>query len=622
MRVYSWCWLLAAAVPFSGCGGEETSVGAAGAGPAGPCAAGELELEDGRCRPAGVLPEECATGFEPDGAMGCNAILPPGPCPDGQMAIPGETACREIAACGDGTWGDIPTEAGTQYVDGAYAGGDGDGSQQKPWPTIQQAIDAASAGAIVAVAAGSYPESLETNGQPVRLWGRCPSLVQLTGVTGPSQAILIRSGADGSEVHQLAISGPLLGVAVSGAENVVLANLWVHDTGNAGIEAVDILGATSIAVTDSLVERALGAGVHGGGTLITVDKSVIRDTVFDPATSGGWGIATQEGPGSGALMELLVRDSVIELSHGIGVNMLATNGTIERTVIRDGLPEADGTFGRGISLETSSDGLLRSSLTLRTSVVERNAEGGIFIGGSDALIEATVVRDNVSQPSDGLYGDGISAIDHPSSGLRASLVLLRSMIATNAATGVLTGNSDLTIESTVVRDTWPEAAFNEFGIGIAVQDNPTTGGGSVATIRGCSVQGSRHTGILAYGSSATIETTLVRATAVQHSDGLYGDGIAVVTGVVPGAAITVDRCRVEANERAGVTSFGGWLGLRATTLECNPLQLTGSAMAGVDFVFEDLGDNLCGCGGTSDACKAVTADLEPPSSAGPPGSGQ
>ncbi len=621
-RTLSWCVFLVASAGLGGCGEDESTGGTAGPPPVGPCPAGELELEDASCRPAGILSEECAVGFEPDGAMGCNAILPPDVCSDGLMAIPGETVCREVAPCGDGPWGDIPNQPGTQYVDGAYAAGDADGSQQKPWPTIQAGIDAAGPGAIVAVAAGSYLEGLRIENQPVRLWGRCPAMVQLTGVSGPSQAILILAGADGSEVRNLAISGPLLGVAVSGSENVVLANLWVHDTGDAGIEAVDILGNTSIAISDSLVDRAMGTGVHGGGTFVTIDRTAIRDTAFNPAYTAGWGIATQEGPSSGTHATIEVRDSLIELSRGIGANLLTTHATIERTVIRDGLPEDDGTFGRGISLETSIDGLLRSSLTLRASIIERNAEGGIFVGGSDAIIEATVLRDNYSQVSDGLYGDGVTAVDHFAADQRPSLVVRGSLIATNAATGVLSANGDLTLESTIIRDTWPEAAVNDFGIGVAVQDNPQSGGGSVATIRGCTIEGSRHSGILVYGSTAVVEQSLVRTTLVQHSDNLYGDGISVLTGVVPGAAITVDRCRIEGNARAGVASFGGWLGLHATVLECNPIQLTGAAMGGVDFAFEDLSDNYCGCGSTSETCKVATADLVPPSPVAPPGSGQ
>ncbi len=38
-------------------------------------------------------------------------ILPAAPCSAGQIAVPGDETCRELASCGDGTWGDIPVES-------------------------------------------------------------------------------------------------------------------------------------------------------------------------------------------------------------------------------------------------------------------------------------------------------------------------------------------------------------------------------------------------------------------------------------------------------------------------------------------------------------------------------
>src|SRR5262245_58619899 len=40
------------------------------------CPAGTLGLEDGSCRPAGIGAGECGEGFEHDGDVGCEPILP------------------------------------------------------------------------------------------------------------------------------------------------------------------------------------------------------------------------------------------------------------------------------------------------------------------------------------------------------------------------------------------------------------------------------------------------------------------------------------------------------------------------------------------------------------------
>ncbi|MBI4701007.1 MAG: hypothetical protein HY744_07590 [Deltaproteobacteria bacterium] len=114
----------------------------AGVPPDMPCPPGEALVDGGKCQPAGVPAEACGQGFEPDGNGGCEPILPAEPCPKGQMAVPGETECHEVAPCGAGKWGDIPADNATQYVDAAYAGGGSDGSAEKPWTSIQAGIDA------------------------------------------------------------------------------------------------------------------------------------------------------------------------------------------------------------------------------------------------------------------------------------------------------------------------------------------------------------------------------------------------------------------------------------------------------------------------------------------------
>ena len=170
---------------LAACGGEESpGTSATGdpppdAGPPTGCAAGERPLDDGSCQNAGVRPDACADGFEADDDGGCTAILPASPCGEGTMAVPGDTECREVAPCGDAPWGDIPVDGTTRYVDGAYAGGDSDGTSRRPWTTILDALVAAAPDDLIAIAAGSYQEDVLLVSKPVRLWGRCPSMVEI-----------------------------------------------------------------------------------------------------------------------------------------------------------------------------------------------------------------------------------------------------------------------------------------------------------------------------------------------------------------------------------------------------------------------------------------------------------
>src|SRR5262245_47679263 len=90
----------------------------------------ELALPDGRCVRPGMTPEDCLEGFAHDGEYACLPVLPGEPCPEGQMAVPGEAACRPVMACSEGKWGDIAIEPTTEHVDGSYTGLDSDGSAQ------------------------------------------------------------------------------------------------------------------------------------------------------------------------------------------------------------------------------------------------------------------------------------------------------------------------------------------------------------------------------------------------------------------------------------------------------------------------------------------------------------
>ncbi len=162
----------------AGVGGE--AAGGSDAGPTpGACEPGQLALPDGGCQPAGIPADGCGEGFVASIDGGCEAILPATPCGPGQLAIPGETTCHDVAPCGTGPWGTVPTDGSTEHVDAAYPGPTSDGSAAQPWTSIQQAVDAAAPGAIVAIATGTYVETVWVEGKAVRLWGKCPAEVEL-----------------------------------------------------------------------------------------------------------------------------------------------------------------------------------------------------------------------------------------------------------------------------------------------------------------------------------------------------------------------------------------------------------------------------------------------------------
>ena len=277
-----------------------------------PCPPGEWLREDGGCQPAGVPPESCAEGFAPDGEAGCEVILPAEDCPKGQMAIPGETVCHEVAPCGTGDYGDIPVDpATTQFVNQAYAGADSDGSEAKPWKTIQPGIDAAEAGAIVAVAAGSYSEEAIIEDKPVVLWGRCPALVEVASTGTQFEAVQVRTGnAAMSEIRGLAMIGAQGALAVVGASGVVIEGVWIHDS-DYGLYVADQGGPTSAKVTSSLIEATRTVGIFAGGSDVELSRIMVRDILTNGAGDFGDGIYVLDNPGTNRRANVQVTASVV-----------------------------------------------------------------------------------------------------------------------------------------------------------------------------------------------------------------------------------------------------------------------------------------------------------------------
>jgi hypothetical protein len=283
------------------------------------------------------------------------------------MAIPGETECREVAPCGDGDYGDIPVDGTTQFVNTAYAGDDSDGTQQRPWTTIGEGVEAAAPGDIVAVAAGIYPETL-TIEKRVRLWGRCPALVELTGTEAATIQIL-DGGASATEIRDLSVNGTSCGICMNGAHDVLIDRVWVHDTGDSAIGIYGTIAKTEGAkVSRSLVEQVQRIGIGVQGSNATVEATVIRDV---SKTDLAIGLIAEPGyPEHGYRAASLVTSrSVVERPGEFGVAIASSQATIESTVIREAALV-------GFQIEYYPDPEPPARATIRASIIERSVEIG------------------------------------------------------------------------------------------------------------------------------------------------------------------------------------------------------------------------------------------------------
>lgn len=413
-------------VAVGGEGGQATTGGTGGA----PSCPSTQALVDGSCVTAGS--EACATGFTPDGRGGCLPVLPDAPCATGQMAIPGETSCRPVAACGSGTWGDIPVESGTIYVDPSHTPAPGTGTAVDPFVNVLDALAAAPDGGMIAVAAGTIDVPLTVT-KPVRIWGRCPEMVTVAGdgLSGGVSAL-----ADGTEFHNLAVSTNGFAFYVE-AEDVLLDRVWVHDNPDAAVASVS---PASFTVRDSLIERASGLGVAGVGSRIVIERTVVREMLGNLSAPGRaidveYRSFTEE-PGT-----LTVTDSVVSGSLESGIVVIGSTGRIERTVIRNTAPQADGRYGYGIVIQGAE---VPSVGTIVDSYVMSSHVAGIAVFNATASVAFTTIDDVAPQVSDLGFGDGVTVLGTTSP---TSVEILSSRIANASRAGIAMFNADVALES-------------------------------------------------------------------------------------------------------------------------------------------------------------------------------
>lgn len=597
--------VLAAALG-SGCGDDGSSEpdGSAGHAPSG-CAPGEVATEPEGCQPAGV--PSCAEGFELDSAQGCRAILPAQPCDPGQMAIVGETECRPVAPCGDGPWGDIPVDDQTVFVDGSYDAGDSDGTAQRPWPTIVQALAMVPPGGLIAIAEGSYTESVEIVGQHVQLWGRCPERVHWTGASGAPEAIYFRQSQ--GEVRGVAISGPAIGVFASGSD-VTLDRVWIHDTSAWAVGAQNDAGPTSLTVTDSLLEGSGVTAVFVGGAVGLVERTVIRDTQ-PGASANGFAVAVQENPYNLERGSVTIRSSVLERNLGAEILSVGSDVIIQSSLLRDTRPRApDQSFGRGVSLQEGNSSGQPSTATIEGSVIENVRDSAVFAEGSTLSMTASVIRGVHATETSPQDGRGVALGPGGVTQSSSEGTIQSALIDGPAGVGVVLLGSHAAIVSTIVRDVQPRPVDGALGRGIHTQPGFQLEPSSLS-LRGSIIERAHEVGVVILSGDADVTDTLITDTRFRSSDGLFGDGI-LIQQETSDVVVALDHVAVAGNARVGLGSYGARVTLLSSAFECNPIQLDGEPFLDLAPIIEDRGGNVCACAGQQESCIMQSTGIAPP----------
>lgn len=518
-------------------------------------------------------------------------------CPMGQARFFDRTACGPVGpACPDVAFGDPPEPPRPTLHVLAGAGAGGDGTLERPYSTLSEALARSVTGDRISLSRGTHdagdlvlPEGRELVGacangtivvgtltissdgdfalRRLRLEGAtaAPTLVIDRGVLS-IEDVWIAATHDGAQISGPAIVALSRVVASGGTASSAV--LRVSRAAAVYAQHVTILGAdgdawvvegpgTRLVLDDALVTNVVGRALHAfDGADLEASGVAIDGRLEDPRARGrgvfvdgatasirrmavrdtlGLDLSSQDGGGSG--VEL--RGSTVVASW----LLLERNGPSNLDVQTSSVALRD-----VVAIDHVAFGVLDASLELETStvtaarvLVEGWADNGVFATGVTGTIDDLGISGGASDPA--LRAVGLD-VAH-TIGLRVRRLHARG--AGHWGVRVRDESRDVVLEDVVVDDTRRIASYEDSPAGIELSR------ATIATLTRASVSGGDAHGVL-----VTDRGTFVDLADVELG-GLSGEGLIVQNGGSSMAA----RVRIRDVRDSGVT-------LRIT----NPLNLS------------------------------------------------
>lgn len=517
-------------------------------------------LGDPTCRPVGWT--SCPPGFEADPiGWGCREVLPASRCAGATVEIIGQRSCQALGDCA----APFPPPGATHFVDDSYAPSQLDATH---FNSVFAAVQAAPAGSVVAVEAGTYVENVDVV-VPLKLVGRCAAQVILSG-PGDNRAGVLVAGARGVEVRGVTLSGHVSGVYVHNQGEALVADallsrnrwmgLYVLGPGSsarllrARVEGtlpdsqgrygwgVAVQGGGSLEVTHSAIvgNHSSGLVVSNAGSTAKVASSLVRDTVSQTTGTSPGRFGTGISVAGGGQLALASSALVGNRSANLAVQNAGSRATVTGTVFRGALPDGFGEYGR--SIQVTSGGRAE----VDSSALVDSAESGLVLVGTDssALLAGSVVRGPIPAVA-AAFGEGIVVTP----GTR--LDVAQSALVVNRAVGlVIQDGGSANVSDSLVRDTKPSLSSTS-GMGMGIQ----VGFGGRLALTGSALVANRSASLLvtrkgATGtpSSATVSSTVIRDTFPDKT-GAFGHGIEVNLG----GQLELRRSAVVGNRQVGLS---------------------------------------------------------------------
>jgi hypothetical protein len=467
-------------------------------------------------------------GCEPwpeGGAPSCAPGMAAWPGGEGASAGASPAGCAPIGTPCSGSYApDLPAGVPTLYIDPSAAPG-GDGSRAHPYGAIALATAVAPAGSVLALAPGTYRESVQLD-RGVTLWGACPSGSRLEAPPGAQAALIVVRTATGASVRNLTLAGPGKGI-INYATGVVLGGLVFDATGQAALY-VGYGGAATADRVSIARPAAEGVYVETGGTL-SLSRAAVRGCLRS-------GLRVSD-PGS-----------------RLDLDSVAVSGTT---------PGAEG-LGYGMAVLSGAEARLSSFVS------EDNTEFGLTVFAATATLTDVVLRRTLGRGS--VYGYGLHLGDH------ATADIARARIEANHTNGIYAQDGvRVHLADAYVAGTLPREDAGNHGFGVSIDS------GARLRAERLRVEANRYTGLaLANAATATLADVSIAGTLVEEISGLYGEGL----GLYSGAQATVARLSSSDQAAAAVRvqDPGTALMLADATLagSANGLVVSGGASADLE----------------------------------------
>ena len=506
------------------------------------CGVGTLAvLGEAACHPVG--PGPCAKGFTADGEGGCAAVLPKDPCGPLELALPSDTACAPLDTCEA-----LPVSAkGLVFVDASAATG-GDGTREKPFSTLAAALAAAVDGDRVLLVDGTYPANVVVD-KAVTLSGRCAAKVEIVGVD-PTRPVVTLDG--GAKLAHLSVTGKgEVGVDAKGTPS--LEAVRIHDVEGSGLRTT---GASTVTTaTRILVDHATLFGVEVAGGRLELASSVVRDTAPRADGQRGIGLSIERPSFGGATTEVHAKDVVLERNADAGILAHACKLVLERAVVRDTKPRADGTFGIGLyALAYSDSKAPAGDVQVSDSLFSGNTYAGVDAAGAVVTLDRVTVRDTKAQTDTRkIGGRGVIVQDHPVAKQPGVATVRRSAILHSREVGAIAASSTLLLEDSLVSDVVKGGDALRAGVASVASVTQKTQG--TVTLRRSLVESADLIGVYAFGGVLRVEGSTVRKSRPIEANSGWGiHALPDDVKKVP-SELSVEGSVIEDNTQYGVFAF-------------------------------------------------------------------